>query len=296
MRTPLNYKACLLAVLLPAALRADHADFVVISASASKAYTRPHSPEGFPQRQTYALFQGKFFAGQTRDPSVDRATFATIAKVLAPDLAKQNYLPAAAAPVADLLIVVSWGTTATDPTLDKNFQAIEPLARSAGNDSYMADALANSTQTPMTYNSLLLGYDHALQLEGHMNWATPGGMNAVEESHLSQLIDERYLVILLAYDYQKILREGRAYQARRAGASPREAQKLVPPQPPRPLWSVRMNLRAAGNNFNTALPAMAEAASGYFGKQLDDLVDLPATVGSQAHVDVGPTQVLGTTK
>jgi hypothetical protein len=291
--TSLNPKTYLLAaVLLPAALRADHPDFVVISASASKTYTEQKFVAGVPQRQTYALFQGKFFDGQTRDPSIDRATFAAIAKILAPDLAKQNYLPASAAPVADLLIVVSWGTTATDPTLDKNFQSITDVK---GNDSYMADALANSEATPMTFNSRLLGYDRALQQEGKMNWATPSGMNDIEESHLSQLLDERYVVILLAYDYQKMLRESRAYQALRNAASPREARRLVRPQP-RPVWSVRMNIRAAGNNFNEALPAMSQAAAGYFGKQVDDLVDLPAAVGVHAHVEVGPTRVMGPVK
>jgi hypothetical protein len=289
----LNPKTYLLAAaLLPVGLHADHSDFVVISASASKTYTRQQAANGLPQRQTYALFQGKFFDGQTRDPSVDHATFAAIAKILAPDLAKQNYLPAAAAPAADLLIVVSWGTTATDPTLDKNFQSITAVP---GNDSYMADALANSLQTPMTYNSRLLGYDSALQQEGKMNWSTPSGMNDIEESHLSQLIDERYVVVLLAYDYQKMQRENSAYLAQRGAASPREARQLARPQP-RPVWSVRMNIRAAGNNFEEALPAMSQAAAGYFGKQVDDLIDLPTAVGSHAHVEVGPTQVMGPAK
>src|SRR5476649_639204 len=96
---------------LAAVLRADHQDFVVINASASPAYTQRKFVDGVPQQQTYALFQGKFFDGQTRDPSVDHSTFLAVAKVLAPDLAKQRYFPARAAAAADLLIVVNWGTT-----------------------------------------------------------------------------------------------------------------------------------------------------------------------------------------
>jgi hypothetical protein len=276
---------------LAAVVRADHQDFVVINASASPAYAQRKFVDGVPQRQTYALFQGKFFDGQTHDPSVDHSTFLAVAKVLAPDLAKQRYFPASAAPAADLLIVVNWGTTVIDPTLDKTFNLESP---STPNDTYVADALQHSGQTAMGYNSRLLGYDHALQLEGHMNWATPSGMNALEESHFSQLIDERYFVILLAYDYPRLQRESRAYQAL-LSAHPREARQLGPPRP-HPVWSVRMNVRSAGNNFTAALPAMSLAASAYFGRQVEDLVDAPASVGSNSHVEVGETKVINVIK
>ena len=46
--------------------------------------------------------------------------FADVARMLAPDLAKQNYFPARDAAGADLVIVVNWGSTLTDPSQDPN--------------------------------------------------------------------------------------------------------------------------------------------------------------------------------
>ncbi len=286
--------ALVVTALLPLAapLRADHQDFVIVNASASPAYVQRKFINGTPQQQTYIFFQGKTFAGETRDSSIDHASFDAIVHTLAPDLAKQNYLPAQRAPGADLLIVVNWGTTVTDPTQDNSHN---PEPKMAPRDSYMADALWQSRRTPMSYNSFLLGYDSAIKQEGRMNWATPSGMNAMEESHLAELIDERYFVILMAYDYQTMLRENLEYRQALRNLNPREARRLPRPQP-RPVWSVRMNMRSAGNNFNEALPAMSMAASQYFGKQVEDLVDAPAAVGSNAHVKVGETKVLNVVK
>lgn len=285
-----------LALLLSNGVRADHADFVVVAANASQAYAERKFAGGSPRPETYVFFQGKYFGGATRDPSIDRASFLAIARTLAPDLARQNYLPTRQASAADLLIVVNWGTTVTDPTADKNdpeaqweLQDLISSVRSGSNDANAHLAVANTNamgqQSQATYYSHLLGYDATLQREGRMDWARPD-RDALEASHLSELIDERYFVILLAYDYQRILRDNGAL---------RDSRHRVPPQP-RPVWTVRMNIRAAGNNFELALPAMTAAASSYFGKQLDDLVSLPASVGSRAHVEVGEPRVMDTGK
>ena len=301
----LTFAAAALAV---SGLRADHNDFVIVNANASKAYTERKFAHGTAAPESYVLFQGKYFNGMTRDPSIDHAAFLAIAKTLAPDLAQQNYRPTRDAAAANLLIVINWGTTVTDPTQDKNdpetqFELQDLLSsvsssNAADMNSHLAvaDVNAMSQQSVMGYNSRLLGYGAALQREGRMDWARTSGASAIEESHLAELIDERYFVILLAYDYQKIQREHEDYRraVRQAGLS-----RLPPPRPPpqpSPVWSVRMNIRAAGNNFNAALPAMGQAAAGYFGKQVDDLVDKPASVGSNAHVDVGETKVLNVVK
>ncbi len=262
---------------LAATLRADHQDFAIVSASASKAYTQRKFVDGVPQRETYVFFQGKTFEGDTRDSSIDQASFTSLLKVLAPDLARQNYYPADQA-AADLLIVVNWGTTVVDPV------TIAP----SSDEGYRGST--------MNMNSYLLGYHDALQREGNMDWATPGGMNAMEETHFAQLIDERYFVILLAYDYQKIRRDHEDYRRALREAAARHQPPPRPPPQPNPVWSVHMNMRAAGNNFAEALPAMSQAASAYFGRQEADLVDRPASVGSNARVDVGETKVLNVVK
>jgi hypothetical protein len=291
--------------LLAPRLRADHEDFVVISATASKAYTQHKYAAGAPRPESYVFYQGRYLGGATRDPSIDHDSFLAIARTLAPDLAKQNYLPLRTSrpAAADLLIVVNWGTTVTDPMYDKTnpetqFQ-LEDLTSSirdfnAGGAGGMgnlnaqlaiSDVNQQAQESEMAANSRLLGYDTALEKEGRMAWATPDGMTALEASHLSDLIDERYFVILLAYDYQKLQRASAAAAARHQAA----------PQP-KPVWSLRMNIRAAGNNFVEALPAMSQAASNYFGKQLDDLVTTQAAIGSQSHVEVGEPKVLNVVK
>jgi hypothetical protein len=293
------------ALLLTAALRADHEDFVVISASASKAYAEHKFGDGSPKPETYVLYEGKFFGGAARDPSIGHASFAAIARTLAPDLARQNYLPTPDASSANLLIVINWGTTITDPLGDKNDLEVQgqlqDLVSSVHNFNLgggggsiaglgalnanlaMSDTDVLAQQSQIADYSRLLGYGATLQREGRMDWARPGGMSALEASHVSELLDERYFVILLAYDYQKILREDGAHDGRHTAQ-------------PKPLWSVRMNIRSAGNNFNAALPAMGEAASSYFGKQMDDLVTAQVAVGRQAHVDVGEPKVMNVIK
>jgi hypothetical protein len=293
--------------LLPSALRASHSDFVVINATASKAYTQQKFVNGVPKAETYVFYEGKFFGGIVRDPSISHATFLDIAKVLAPSLAKQNYLPTRNAKAADLLIVVNWGTTITDfggkndPETQFYLQQEQADANSGNINNLNSDltldqANATSALKFAESNADLLGYTNALNKEEKFQWASPDGLNAEAESHLSDLIEQRYFVILLAYDYQKILRDGQAMPASLAGGGRVRGQSQMPAPPPdvtqpKPIWSLRMNIRADGNNFTEALPAMSQVAAAYFGKQLDDLKSEQTVVGKNARVEVGPVKV-----
>jgi hypothetical protein len=300
MKGPLLLLAA--ASLLASGLRADHEDFVVISATASPAYTQRKFAGGSPRPESYVIFQGQYFGGGTRDPSLEHATFDSVIRTLGPDLARQNYLPLRNArfTAADLLIVVNWGTTVVDPMNEKTNMEVQSrlsgLIRSIGSFNKggsssdlnaqlaMSDASQQAQESGIAYNTRLLGYGAALQKESRMAWATPSGMDAMEEAHLSELIDERYFVILMAYDFQRM-------QRAKAARDPHQR----PPQP-KPVWIVRMNIRAAGNNFTQALPAMSQAASSYFGKQEDDLVSAQTAVGVHSRVEVGEPKVINILK
>jgi hypothetical protein len=317
MKAPLLFLAA--AALLPAVLRADHEDFVTINANASPDYAHRKSAHGAPARETYVFYQGRFF-GETNDPTLQRLSFLDIARILAPDLAKQNYFPTKDAKNADLVIVVNWGSTLTDPSQDPNdterqfqfedkMKAIQDYNASfaAGGGPDPADIQFQMTiargdqfaaQVAASYNARILGYTTILNKELAHSWAYSDGLSAKAESYLADLNQERYFVVLLAYDYQELQRAhrsnvqaaimgGAAYAAASTTSLQREGTAA------RPVWSVRMNIRAAGNNFATALPAMADLASDYFGKQLDDLATARASVGSRAHVDVGEARVVG---
>jgi hypothetical protein len=333
--------------LLASALRADHADFVVISATASKAYTQKKFVHGVPQPQTYVFYEGKYFGGLTRDPSIARTKFMDIAKVLAPNLAKQNYLPTKDVKAADLLIVVNWGTTVTDEigkksdpntsfALTNEIQAVAaynslingggtPNVAASGDSPYLASgaqalaeltfdlgqtqASAMSAHRVAESNAKLLGYTHDLNKEMAAQWASANGLTSEAESHLADLGEERYFVVLLAYDYQKILSDGKVVNAQpgmSAGGSGRgQVNSLggmpsaqfthedVTPSQPKPVWEVRINIRASGNNFVEALPAMSKVAADFFGKQEDNLKSEETNVG-KFWVEVGPVKVLST--
>jgi hypothetical protein len=300
--------------LLPAGLRASHADFVVINATASKAYTQRKFVNGAPQPETYVFYQGKYFGGVVRDNSIAHASFLDIAKVLAPSLTKQNYRPTRDAKAADLLIVVNWGTTVTDyggkNDMETQFYLTQELSDARSGDINALNSDLNLDQANATSalkfaesNADLLGYTKTLAREEQGQWASPDGLNSKAESHLADLIEQRYFVILLAYDYQKILRDGKAAQeaqftpasgGRIRGQAP--VQAPTPATQPVPLWSVRMNIRADGNNFTEALPAMSQVAADYFGKQLDDLKSEQTVVGKNASVEIGPVKVLDVVK
>jgi hypothetical protein len=296
--------------LLPPAMHADHTDFVVVNATASKAYTQQKFVNGVPKPETYVFYEGKYFGGVTKDSTVAHASFMDIAKVLAPNLVKQNYYPTRDVQGADLLIVVNWGTTITDfggkSDPETQFQLQQEQSdiqayNSGGTsdpsqitmDLMVDQGNAMSAQKYAEYNAGLLGYTNSLNKEMSMQWASPDGLNAEAESHMSDLIEERYFVILMAYDYQKILRDGRASDVQLGGGKMhvQSAREDVTVTQPRPVWSVRMNIRADGNNFTEALPAMSKVAANYFGKQLDDLRTEETDVGSNANVEIGPVKV-----
>jgi hypothetical protein len=304
---------------LPGVLHADHTDFVVINAAASKAYTQRKFVNGVAQPESYVFYEGKYFGGLTRDLSMVHTSFMDIAKVLAPNLAKQNYLPTKDIKAADLLIVVNWGTTVTDDTGKKSdpntafdltdaFQAVQaynafeggkggmgsggptsgdsPSMTSADQalgeltqDLMQNQAKAMSAQKFAESNAALLGYTAAMHKEMAGQWASANGLSSEAESHLADLDEDRYFVILLAYDFKKIRNYGNA------GASSTQ-----------PVWSVRMNIRADGNNFTEALPAMSKVAADYFGKQLDDLMSAQTRVGKNSRVEIGPVKVLDVAK
>jgi hypothetical protein len=147
-------------------------------------------------------------------------------------------------------------------------------------------AKAMSSQKFAEYNASLLGYTHTLQKELSTEWASANGLNSEAEAHLSDLNEERYFVILQVYDFASLRR---GPDAGPGGAPATAAARTAPPQP---VWSMRINIRATGNNFAEALPAMSRVASDYFGKQLDELKAEPTQIGRNADVEIGKIKVL----
>lgn len=264
-------------------LEAAPIKFIAVSATAVRDYARPLGDDGQPRPQTYVFTEGKFFAGRTVDRSQSRTRFTDVAEALAPQLAKQAYFPTKDAATADLLLMVHWGTTTVYEDPQKEFHAErinealnEYRSAAAANggdaDPGALNAALNersngsaSAQGAIARNAALLGYREVLEREQRKVFSS-----ADEQTMNEELNEERYFVIVMAYDYAFMRREHR----------------------PRLLWVTRISVRAAGNNFTEAIPAIAEAGSPVYGHHLPGIqrVDVKRRVGQ---VEFGELKTLG---
>jgi transcription elongation GreA/GreB family factor len=124
-----------------------------------------------------------------------------------------------------------------------------------------------SIQSAINRNAALLGYARSLEKERRQLMPT-----TAEIAMSSELNEERYFVILMAYD---------------------NAQARAKDQKPKPLWITRLSVRSPGNNFAEALPTMAKVGADLFGQQHDDLVRV-RTPTQRGSVKLGELEVLGT--
>jgi hypothetical protein len=111
-------------------------------------------------------------------------------------------------------------------------------------------------------NARLLGFERQLQKRN---------LTRVEEFDLrADLEDDRYFIIVMAYDCQKLLNENEfALQ-----------------------WSTRFSVRSPGTNFEDAHLALSRAAAPFFGKHLDDLERTSVPFGKDVEVDIGDLEVV----
>jgi hypothetical protein len=272
-------------VLVGGALGAARADTVPLGAKAvgitavcsrvSKDYVRARYPDGSFKPEEYAFGDGGLYPGTFKDDSIDRVKFLDVAQVLAAALRAQNYLPARALDSERLLIMVHWGTTNVEGTgffADGNLALHAPGSQEGGRPSSSPRAVENARLSYLRIsgdnlerdhvdfmNAKLLGYDSE-DLIGTFYGATVGHMGIVG-AHRDELVDEiednRYFVVLVAYDFQ-LFRQGR--------------QKKV-------VWESRFSINEPNNDFSRALPIMAKHASRYFGQDSHGLLRRPVPEG-----------------
>jgi hypothetical protein len=267
-------------------LGAADTEAVAISSTAATFYVRGKDEAGKTVPETYIFHEGNFWGGSTADPSQTKLNFATLTKYLATNLAKQSYYPTREVATANILIRVDWGTTLTyeDPRgkqfLTEQLNRELAAVNSAVTESGMADtgginqALSEGQNTTMSQdafiarNAALLGYDRALGKEMRKMMPTPEELTMATE-----LNEERYFVILMAYDYQFMRKEKK----------------------PKLLWVTRLSLRSPGNNFTDAMPTLALAGADVYGRQLNGLVRVKVPVQSGT-VKLHDLQVIGEEK
>lgn len=256
---------------------------IAISATSAPGYIRPTDPQGQPEPETYIFAEGVHMGGGTADGSQSRMTFEDVTKMLAVNLAKQSYYPTRDVPSANILIRVFWGSTLIFDDPQKEFE-VEALnaALSSFSSTYaetqnadvgdlnasldrMSTSL-NSKEAMMDRNAALLGYRRSLDKERRK------AMPSTQELTMSvELAEERYFVVLMAYDYQFMRKEKK----------------------PKLLWVTRLSMRSPGNNFTEAFPALAFAGADIYGKSLDGLQRVRVN-DREVEVKMGELEVLGT--
>ena len=271
---------------------------VAVAADADRDYVAQKfgAPRG-AKPETFVFAQGRFFGGYLRDATLERTDFLKIARTLTPDLAKQKYYPSADAANADLLLVVHWGVTSVEEDPGHGQTELDQLQKdgaaynakfSSGSggaskggvadpgyvESDLAIAFGQSAQAGSgpADNARLLGYDAEFRKEEYRSVGVASGMTELDRRLREEIAEERYFVIVMAYDYKSV-------KAGKKGVKP----KL--------LWSTHFSVRALGFNFTEALPAMSMVASNYFGHQVDGLL-LDARKVPEGRVNVGVPETL----
>lgn len=231
---------------------------IMIDARATDEYAK--LKEKHPDGLIYNMMQGRYFGGYTRDTSLEQKPFSEIAVELAERMEQQGLFVAANIEEADLLLVVSWGTTDIPldwselfPEGDSGFAESEEEEIEQANESF-AQSLDQSNREGLRKQGMdmaqLLGFDRSLRSKD----------TSVQEYNELQtmLQQERYFVVVQAFDFQKL----------------RNSKEKVL------LWSTRFSMSNAGVSFEDALTSLTRAATPYFGANMDDLSKEKTHIGS----------------
>lgn len=245
-------------------------------------YKREIGPDGSPKPEYYAIANGKYMQGEFRDASIDDVKFPTIAGTIAKYLEKQNYHLANDMGSADLLLMITWGTTiphndgpyrnnmnqffaaknlvdstaaaaANIPMSLEGIQspaaAVAQAARGAFEQELMTMAMFQDMRMRSNeQNARLLGYVEEINYRN--NPSRFGGAGSSFDDLINDIENERYFVVIAAYDFQVALKEGKS----------------------KPLWVTRVSVQKDGNRFDKALATMVSRASDYFGEESQRLV------------------------
>jgi hypothetical protein len=273
-----------------------------VFSSVSNGYARTKMPDGSFKRETYAISNGGYASGLARDHSIDDVKFPAIAGLVAEHLARKNYFLAQDAKSADLLLVISWGTStpfsdginrmAQDNALaamnnvksavanakvDTNNRSVDGIQSPAAE---AADAARSELEGQLfelqmfndmrskanEQNARLLGY--MKEINSRNDPSRYAGAGTYYDDLISDIESERYYVIVAAYDFRVATQE--------------KKKKL--------LWSTRVSIQTQGNRFNESLATMLANASRHFGQDSGHLIKqyLPNT-----RVDLGELKILG---
>ena len=191
---------------------------VLVDSYAREGYEEAKVVDGESRHETYHFFKGRHFGGNMRDPSLRELSFEDMAVALAEEMKARNYYSVMGQEEGDFLIVVHWGVTGIEESLDELMMndvggfgsvdsgtVVDPSSGEIGSDfsqdyfnnveSYDSTGSGRADQN----NASLIGFDRALGRKG---------LSSQDDDELrSMLRDERYFIVLMAYDWQKLRME-----------------------------------------------------------------------------------------
>ncbi len=271
-------------LLTPLAATAKELIVTSVFSETGSGYARERLPDGSFKREYYAIADGGYSPGEGRDQSIDQVKFPALAGLVAEFLAGRNYYFANDAKSADLLLVISWGTTkpsfesgqyqlAQDQVLNAmnayksatiaaagTFMSVEGIQspEAAVRDAHLEELHSQLYQMQLfddmrmkadEQNAKLLGYFRDINYDTGNPKLLAGGGTAYHDL-IREIEQPRYYVILAAYDFR--------------AATQHRVKKL--------LWITRISIRAQGNQFDQDVPAMLASAARYFGRDSNGLI------------------------
>jgi hypothetical protein len=287
MQNIFRYSALLLLIGLPLARATELSirELTTVSSTVHNGYQREKLPDGSFKPITYVFGEGECVPGSVADRSLDRVKFGPLARSLSAPLAKLGYQPARDSHKIDQLLAVSWGRTIgwdssgygdAYGTLNTTFDTMKsafpdslrmppgnfgpgqssPPTRGLGGTPGAANDMDNmmwrlsvqddARNRTNLRNAQLLGYYETLR---HTPTFFGNLVSTRREELLDDLEDDRYYVILVAYDFPTTLQNRK----------------------PKVLWITRFSLRARGNDFDQNINRMIGTAASYFGRSSDGL-------------------------
>jgi hypothetical protein len=228
--------------------------------------------------QTFHVMEGKYFGGNTDDPSMNGVTFMDIAENLAANLKRQGFYSEPDDDKGDLLIVINYGATDYDADYAElmGIDSLDDLGLGAGAeeneeldefealDAFAADfenmqAMNDAGQMDKIFKAKLLGMEELFN-----DSATTQQVFEFED----MVNEERYFIYIVAFDLP-------AY---------RTGEKKV-------MWTTRYSMRAIGQPFDEAIAELNTVASHFFGMNMKGMQNRRAS--DEFEVQMGDIEVIG---
>ncbi|WP_221031371.1 hypothetical protein [Actomonas aquatica] len=224
-----------LTLCLGASLLTAETAKLVTYAKTHGSYQRTPVEAGPEYAESFVINMGQYNLSGTDDEALEAVSFADIEEELGAVLENEGFKPAENREAADLLIVVHRGRTA--PERGRNAAPVYLDQNHRGSVSKVNSPAGNLIEV-----AKVLGYYE--ELAGLMIENRVSSTDFKLADLRTELEQERYYLVIAAYDYPTMQRSGRRVL----------------------LWETRLSFAAENKSFADRFAAMLQASASYFGR------------------------------